>query len=91
MCAPPDEEFAERLAAVGVPLVPVGQPWGPMTTGAVTGATPVPAADLPRRAAALMAALFGAAFNTPPGVDRPVTTTRSRRAHPCPQLISTST
>ena len=26
VCAPPDEEFAELLAGVGVPLVPVGQP-----------------------------------------------------------------
>jgi vancomycin aglycone glucosyltransferase len=26
VCAPPDEEFAELLAAVGVSLVPVGQP-----------------------------------------------------------------
>ncbi|MET7334707.1 glycosyltransferase [Nonomuraea sp. NPDC005650] len=24
MCAPPDEEFAELLAGVGVPLMPVG-------------------------------------------------------------------
>ena len=27
VCAPPDEEFAELLAGVGVPLVPFGQPW----------------------------------------------------------------
>ena len=26
VCAPPDEEFAELLARVGVPLVPVGPP-----------------------------------------------------------------
>ncbi len=25
VCAPPDEDFAELLARVGVPLVPVGQ------------------------------------------------------------------
>jgi vancomycin aglycone glucosyltransferase len=25
VCAPPDEEFAQRLAGIGVPLVPVGQ------------------------------------------------------------------
>jgi vancomycin aglycone glucosyltransferase len=30
MCAPPDEEFVERLAGVGVPLVPVGPPVGSM-------------------------------------------------------------
>ena len=27
VCAPPDEEFAELLTGVGVPLVPFGQPW----------------------------------------------------------------
>jgi vancomycin aglycone glucosyltransferase len=41
--APPD--FAELLARVGMPLVPVGQPVRPL----VTGATPPSAADLPRR------------------------------------------
>jgi vancomycin aglycone glucosyltransferase len=45
VCAPPD--FAELLARVGVPLVPIGQPVRPL----VTGATPPSAADLPRRAA----------------------------------------
>jgi vancomycin aglycone glucosyltransferase len=54
VCAPPDEEFAERLAGVGVPLVPVGQPVRPL----VTGATPPSAAGLPRRAAELIAAQF---------------------------------
>jgi vancomycin aglycone glucosyltransferase len=43
VCAPPD--FAELLAGVGAPLVPVGQPVRPM----VHGATPPSAADLPRR------------------------------------------
>src|ERR687898_3369824 len=52
VCAPPD--FAELLARVGVPLVPVGQPVRPL----VTGATPPTAADLPRRAAELVAAQF---------------------------------
>ena len=28
VCAPPDEEFAELLTGVGVPLVPVGPPMG---------------------------------------------------------------
>ena len=32
MCAPPD--CAERLAEVGVPLVPVGQPVRPLVHGA---------------------------------------------------------
>jgi hypothetical protein len=27
VCAPPDAEFTELLAGVGVPLVPFGQPW----------------------------------------------------------------
>jgi vancomycin aglycone glucosyltransferase len=54
VCAPPDEEFAERLAGVGVPLVPVGQ----SVRALVTGATPPSAADLPRRAADLIAAQF---------------------------------
>ncbi|HEX8036280.1 MAG TPA: hypothetical protein VF510_20650 [Ktedonobacterales bacterium] len=52
VCAPPD--FAELLARVGVPLVSVGQPVRPL----VTRATPPPLADLPRRAAALVAAQF---------------------------------
>jgi vancomycin aglycone glucosyltransferase len=53
VCAPPDKGFAELLARVGVPLVPVDQPVRPL----VTGATP-PSADLPRRAAELVAAQF---------------------------------
>ena len=53
VCAPPD--FAELLARVGVPLVPVGQPVRPMVHGAMP---PPSAADLPRRAAELVAAQF---------------------------------
>ncbi len=34
VCAPPDKEFAELLARVGVPPVPVGQPVRPLVTGA---------------------------------------------------------
>lgn len=52
VCAPPD--FAEPLAGVGVPLVPIGQRVRPP----VTTATPAPAADLPRRAADLVVARF---------------------------------
>ena len=33
VCAPPDEEFAERLAGVGVPLVPVGRSVRALMTG----------------------------------------------------------
>jgi len=52
VCAPPD--CAERLAEVGVPLVPVGEPVRPL----MHGATPPSAADVPRRAAELIAAQF---------------------------------
>jgi len=52
MCAPPD--CAERLAEVGVPLVPVGEPVRPL----VHGVTPPSAADVPRLIAELIAAWF---------------------------------
>jgi vancomycin aglycone glucosyltransferase len=54
VCAPPDKGFAERLAEVGVPLVPVGQPVRPMVHGSRFRS----AADVPRRAAELVAAQF---------------------------------
>lgn len=34
LCVPPDEEFAQRAAAFGVPLVPFGDPVQAMSTGA---------------------------------------------------------
>jgi vancomycin aglycone glucosyltransferase len=37
MCAPPDKEFAELLAGVGVPLVPVGPPMGSMVRPSSAG------------------------------------------------------
>ncbi|WP_030254674.1 MULTISPECIES: glycosyltransferase [Streptomyces] len=49
VCAPPDEEFAARLAEVGVETVPVGQ----SVRGLVTGPRKGPS-DFPRRAAALV-------------------------------------
>ncbi|WP_336211912.1 glycosyltransferase [Nonomuraea sp. LPB2021202275-12-8] len=52
VCAPPDEEFAELLAGVGVPLVPVG-----LSARALTTAAPPPS-SLPRRAAELITGLF---------------------------------
>ncbi|MGP2439289.1 glycosyltransferase [Streptomyces sp. JW3] len=52
VCAPPDEDFARRLAAAGVPLVPVGP-----SARALTTAAPAPA-TLPERAAAVIAAQF---------------------------------
>jgi vancomycin aglycone glucosyltransferase len=67
-CAPPD--FAELLARVGVPLVPVGQPERPL----VTGATPPSAADLPRRAAELVAAQFDTVAAVAEGCDALVAT-----------------
>jgi len=54
VCAPPDQEFAELQASVGVPLVPIDQPVRPP----VTKVTPPSAADLPPRAAELVAAQF---------------------------------
>jgi vancomycin aglycone glucosyltransferase len=68
VCAPPD--FAELLAGVGVPLVPVGQPVRPM----VTGATQPTAADLPRRAAELVAAQFDTVAVAAEGCDALVAT-----------------
>jgi vancomycin aglycone glucosyltransferase len=52
VCAPPD--CAERLAELGVPLVPVGVPVRPL----VHGAKPSAAADVPRLAAGVIAAQF---------------------------------
>jgi vancomycin aglycone glucosyltransferase len=52
VCAPPD--CAQRLAEVGVPLVPAGEP----VRALVHGATPPSAADVPRRAAELIATWF---------------------------------
>jgi vancomycin aglycone glucosyltransferase len=63
VCAPPDS--AERLAEVGVPLVPVGRPVRPM----VTRATPPSAADLPRRADELVAAQFDKVAEAAEGCD----------------------
>jgi vancomycin aglycone glucosyltransferase len=54
VCAPPDEEFAERLAGVGVEMVPTGQ----SVRQLVTGKTPTSAAGVPRRAAELVAAFY---------------------------------
>ncbi|MEV7424683.1 glycosyltransferase [Streptomyces sp. NPDC091212] len=54
MCAPPDEEFAERLAGIGVQLVPVGPPVREMMRG-----TALPsAADLSRYRTEMVATQF---------------------------------
>jgi vancomycin aglycone glucosyltransferase len=63
VCAPPD--CAERLAEVGVPLVPVGPPVRPL----VHGVAPPSVADVPRRAAELIAAQFGTLAPVAEGCD----------------------
>lgn len=54
VCAPPDDEFAQLLAGVGVPMVPIGQSVRALATG-----TPPPS-SLPRLAADLLAVEFDA-------------------------------
>lgn len=51
VCAPPDEEFAARLAHIGVPFTPTGF----SLRALVTGSSAPSAADVPRRGAALIA------------------------------------
>ena len=70
VCAPPDKDFAELLARVGAPLVPVGQPVRPM----VHGATPPLAVDLLRCAAGLVAAQFDTVAAVAEECDAPVAT-----------------
>ncbi|ACZ87955.1 glycosyltransferase [Streptosporangium roseum] len=65
VCAPPDEDFAERLAGVGVPLMPVGQ-----SARALTTAAPPPSpANLPQRAAELIAGQFDVVTAAAEGCD----------------------
>lgn len=54
VCAPPDEGFAERLAAIGVSVVGVGQ----SARALMTAAPPPSRANLPHRAAELIASQF---------------------------------
>jgi hypothetical protein len=54
VCAPPDEEFAERLAGLGVSLVPFGESVRAM----VTRETPPSETDLRRQMDELIAAQF---------------------------------
>ncbi|MFI6059492.1 glycosyltransferase [Streptomyces sp. NPDC051286] len=63
VCAPPDEEFAELLAGVGVPLVPAGQSARALMTAAA------PPSSLPRRAAELIASQFDAVTAAAEGCD----------------------
>ncbi|MEU9124138.1 glycosyltransferase [Streptomyces sp. NPDC048506] len=68
VCAPPDEDFAQRLAGVGVPLVPVGR-----SARAWTKAAP-PASSLPQRAAEVIASQFDAITAAAEGCDVVVAT-----------------
>ncbi|MER6952213.1 glycosyltransferase [Nonomuraea sp. NPDC000554] len=52
VCAPPDEDFARRLAGVGVPLMAVGRSARALAAGAP------PASSLPERAAEVIASQF---------------------------------
>ena len=66
VCAPPEEEFTELLARVGLPLVPAGPSVRElMRQVRVEGAPP----DLPRRAAELVAAQFDAVAAAATGAD----------------------
>ncbi|WJV47119.1 glycosyltransferase [Streptomyces flavofungini] len=68
VCAPPDEEFAQRLAGVGVEMVPVGRSARELTTGA-----PQPK-SLPERAAELIASQLDAVTAAAEGCDALVAT-----------------
>lgn len=61
MCAPPDKEFARRLADVGVPLVPVGPPMGSMVRPS--------SAEAASRRASELAALFDSIAAAAEGCD----------------------
>ncbi|MFE3767809.1 glycosyltransferase [Streptomyces sp. NPDC059104] len=65
VCAPPDEEFAGRLAAIGVEMIPTGQ----SVRDLVTGKTPPSAGGVPRRAAELVAAFYEQASVAAEGCD----------------------
>ncbi|MGW2053796.1 glycosyltransferase [Streptomyces sp. NPDC001840] len=71
VCAPPDEDFAQRLAGVGVPLMPFGRSARALTTAAPSSSA---AADLPRRAAELIADQFDAVTAAAEGCDALVAT-----------------
>jgi len=73
VCAPPDEECAERAAGFGVPLVPFGESVRAMTTGA-RSAGPPSEADLRRHVDQLIAAQFDTVAAASEGCDAPVAT-----------------
>lgn len=65
VCAPPDEDFARRLAGVGVPLVP----FGPSARTLTKTATRPSQVDLPRRAAEIIAGQLDAVIAAAEGCD----------------------
>lgn len=65
ICAPPDEEFAERVAGLGVPLVPFGESVRAM----VTGTTPPTEHELRRHIDGLIAAQFDTVAAAAQGCD----------------------
>jgi vancomycin aglycone glucosyltransferase len=70
VCAPPDEEFAELMARVGVPLVPFGESVREMATAV----TPPSEADLRRHVDELIAAQFDTVAAAAEGCDALVAT-----------------
>ncbi|QXE38499.1 glycosyltransferase [Streptomyces sp. GMY02] len=71
VCAPPDDDFAQRLAGVGVPLMPFGRSARALTTAAPSSSS---AADLPRRAAEMITGQFDAVTAAADGCDALVAT-----------------
>src|ERR1700722_3961105 len=70
VCGPPDEEFAERLAGLGVPLVPFGEPVRAM----VTREAPPSEEELRRHLDDLIAAQFHTVAAAAEGCDALVAT-----------------
>ncbi|MEV4098059.1 glycosyltransferase [Streptosporangium saharense] len=69
VCAPPDEDFARRLAGVGVPLVPVGR-----SARALATTAPRSPGGLPQRAAEVIADQFDVLTEAAEGCDALVAT-----------------
>ncbi|MGZ4585979.1 MAG: glycosyltransferase [Mycobacterium sp.] len=69
VCAPPDQEFAELLAGVGLPLVPFGDSWRAMAAGLTPSED-----DLRRHLDGLVAAQFDTVAAAADGCDLLVAT-----------------
>lgn len=69
VCAPPDQEFAELLAGIGLPLVPFGDSWRAMAAGLTPSED-----DLRRHLDALVAAQFDTVAAAADGCDLLVAT-----------------